>query len=480
MHKKFSKIFTRFDARKTAVADTNLYINNFYNFCNFDNSPKSYMPLNAFNGGKLAGEAPLDSLHIPQNVGNKSCVFFFRKLLSENVTEQNQLVLFDNDYQGYVLNLGTDTTFTAVASLKFADKPTATYYNLNGEDVLLLSSPKDSLTVWRGSGVAETVIDAPNISSMTIHYERLFAVSPNAPRRLFYTSDFDITNWNLSLAGAGFIDFADERGDLKKVVSFGGYLYIFREYGITRLYASGISTGFTVSQIFSTSARIVDSTIAVVDNKIVFATTESFYVFDGASAQKIYENVFPAIEILDGSMATTAKGKYLLVCYSPYAAAALNGGAKVCNTLLVLDMEGGFGLASKFILASVDAVRASGYDNLICLAANAQSGYSLFELGETAADDLISKIKFPLCGFGFSGAKICFNKLTVKALNNIILSLANEKGESDSRTIYGGAPISRKFSFCGKQISLEFTFSGMADKSLLDAVEIDVVGGRND
>ena len=111
------------------------------------------------------------------------------------------------------------------------------------------------MVVWDGVSDPYEVLDAPKISSMALHYERLFATVDGEKNSVWFSDDLDPTNWSMSLDEAGFIELIDERGALLKVVSFLDYIYIFREYGISRLTAYGDQTSFSVSNLFVSSRQ---------------------------------------------------------------------------------------------------------------------------------------------------------------------------------------------------------------------------------
>ena len=242
-------------------------------------------------------------------------VFFYKKFNFETNKRNDYLMFCGDEGSLYSLDLNNSSAMLVPTLRIFKSSPRMINYRLNGEDVVIATSPLDNMVVWNGTE-AEVIIDAPKIKSMDLHYERLFAVtSENGGTTLHFSDDLDPTNWSESLNDAGFIDFVDERGKLLKVVSFNDYLYIFRERGITRLYAnSSLQTNFYVNHLFTAGGRIIDGTIAVSGDNIFFMATDGFYRFDGANTTKILENVFPLITITGLETATYFNGKYVLGC----------------------------------------------------------------------------------------------------------------------------------------------------------------------
>lgn len=243
-------------------------------------------------------------------------VFFYKKYDFNESKRADKLIFFDKNLNAYYLELNAVEEGLKPLQLKFNATPKAQNYRLDGEDVVILVSKEDNMVVWDGVKAPEIVLDAPKIGSMDIHYERLFAVvSGGDGAELKFSDDLDPTNWSESLSDAGTIELVDDRGRLLKVVSFNDYLYIFREYGITRLYANtAIQTNFYINHLFTSGGRILENTISLAGDHVFFMSTDGFYVFDGASTKKVLDNFFPKIKFTGNETATYFNGSYYLTC----------------------------------------------------------------------------------------------------------------------------------------------------------------------
>lgn len=220
---------------------------------------------------------------------------------------------------------------------------TAIQYKLDSNDVLLLASKERGLLVWNGSILREYNA-APHIKSMALHYERLFVTSYDDPTKLFFSDDLDPTNWSVSENAAGFIELLDERGELTKVVSFGNYLYVFREHGISRLTAFADQSEFSVINLFVSAGRIYEDSIAVCGSFIIFAASDGLYAFDGYSCTRIMKSLD---RLLDKSVYRSSAyfdGKYYLSFLTDFGDGAQIGcesGEHSANALLVYDAANG-------------------------------------------------------------------------------------------------------------------------------------------
>lgn len=186
-------------------------------------------------------------------------------------------------------------------------------YKLNSADVLLLSGANQRLLVWNGKKLAKYT-DSPSISSMALHYERLFVTDRNHQERVYFSDDLDPTNWTASSTEGGFIEMPDERGSLNAVVAFGGYLYVFRDHGISRITAYADQREFSVTNLYVASGRIFAGSVKACGSVILFFASDGMYAFDGYTCTRILKNLDGAILPVDPTACTYHDGKYMLAC----------------------------------------------------------------------------------------------------------------------------------------------------------------------
>ena len=235
--------------------------------------------------------------------------FYFYKFDDINGVRDDKLILISKSLQIYYINLFDQSkTLYKISGITFTSVPVATRYRLNGENVIIFSIETDNMLIWNGDQAPYEVLDAPKISSMAVHYERLFATTNGEKNAIWFSDDLDPTNWTLSLDEAGFIELIDDRGALLKVVSFLDYVYIFREYGISRLTAFGDQTQFSVHNLFVSSGKIYEDSVCICGDKIFFLASDGIYKFDGVDTVKIFnflQNGF-----------TAPLNQYCTSCYS--------------------------------------------------------------------------------------------------------------------------------------------------------------------
>ena len=200
-------------------------------------------------------------------------IYYYRRISGEDAVLDAVLVWCGDGYI-YSVKLAGGTP-VKLAALYFTKEPTAVNYNFNGEDVMIFSSENAELKIYDGTNVI-TVSSAPKVESMCVHGERLFLTDSSNHNSLWFSDDFDPTNWNVSLSEAGFIDMIGEKGRLLKVISFGGYIYVFRSYGITRVTAYGNQKSFSVADLFVSSGKIRGESITVCGDCVLFFASDAY------------------------------------------------------------------------------------------------------------------------------------------------------------------------------------------------------------
>lgn len=243
-------------------------------------------------------------------------------------------------------------------------------YRVNSKDVLLLSCEGRKLMTWDGTALTE-YDNSPGISSMAIHYERLFVTSRDERTKVYFSKNLDPTQWEISEDGGGFIELLDERGYLNKVVSFGNYLYIFRDHGISRVTAYGDQSEFSVVNMFVTAGRIFPSSITTCGNCIMFLASDGLYKFDGYNCVRTLTDISPSIQSDDNCACAYYDGKYYLACNVDFADGRLIGcessATHKINALIVYDpLSGEYSISRGIDISFMNACSYNGEDFLMC------------------------------------------------------------------------------------------------------------------
>ena len=309
-----------------------------------------------------------------------------------------------------------------LAGVKFTSPPAAVGYRLYGDDSVLMTSPTDKMCVWDGVGTARRVDDSPYITSMAMHYERMFATTTGESNAVYFSDDLDPTNWNDSdLTEGGYIRLLDERGRLLKVVDFLNYVYVFREYGISRLTAYAAQEDFSVVNLYVAGGRIYGGSVCACGDRVLLLASDGLHSFDGYSVT----NKLKAVKFAPSPHASAvfSDGKYYL--------AACTGGGGENDTLIVYDLASGTFALSKLKIARL--LSLSG--EVFAVTADGRIG-KVSKCGALFGDPLVKVWESGQLDFGTS-AKKTVREITVVSDGSAQLTVTAD-GETRTFEIGGG------------------------------------------
>ncbi len=323
------------------------------------------------NNGVRVFCLPIDGVDTPVVAEGKKIkkLWYFRRFDFDDNKNDDRVVFLtaDNHLYGVGVKGGKVNKITDDA---FLQEPTAVNYRLNGKDVLIFCSIADGMKVYDGENLTE-IENAPDIDCACLHYDRLFVTTLDDKNTLWFSDDLDPTNWEVGPDEAGYISMTDERGALIGIVSFLNYLYVFREYGISRLTAYGAQEEFSLNHLFLTTGKIIKDTIRVCGETIIFLTEDGLFQFDGSNAKKILSNLDGLFEGCVNDFATSAyfNGKYYLACNIRF-----NDGFKtncerngcVNNAVVEIDLfSGGVRLMRGIDVVAIVGINGDGINELL-------------------------------------------------------------------------------------------------------------------
>ena len=384
-----------------------------YNFCQESGALKDGLGVAelAFtvNGKKIVPKVPLD-VEIEK-------AYFYKKYDDEKGEYDNRLLVYCSDTYIYQLKLNEIESGFEKTILTFPDVPSGLNYKLNGEDVFMFSA-RYGIVVFRGD--TYTNHTAPRVTSMCINGERLFITTDGEQSTLWFSAHFDPTNWYVSLDKAGFIDFQDGLGKLKKVVSFNGSVYVFRDTGITRVVGHYDQQSFYAQNLEAARDRIYSSSVTECGNQIIYLTEKGFVAFSGDSFYPIMAGLAPILQNVDNSNAHGAYygGKL-------YMAVKVKIDNQIEDRIICYDVQSGNYYLVKGIKARQFLPIYHDYNKLaIVVGENLKLG----EVSEVAKcfDENLKKVwKMNAGNFGIMSEKT-ISKLSVKTQGDIIIDIKSD------------------------------------------------------
>ena len=296
-------------------------------------------------------------------------VMHFRFWEPYTLTQENKLMIYMSDGRIIWRNIYENLNlYIANPSLQFTSEPTLLNYRLNDVDIGIFMSKTDTLKVW---GPAYNVIEipqAPLMTSMCLHFERLFATVEGQNTSIWFSDSMDPTNWNVSSSEAGYFHLYDSLGGANKIISFNNYLFIFRDFGITKVTAYADQSDFTVSNIYTSSNVIFADTACICGDNVFFLASDGLYGFDGAGVSKLnldFEGIF------DGMNNVNARSEFHKNCYYLLCNTKFGNNDRGLGTLLEVNVEtGAVSFLAGYDFVNIMALRDDYIEKLIVIINN--------------------------------------------------------------------------------------------------------------
>jgi hypothetical protein len=220
----------------------------------------------------------------------------------------------------YNLLHGDSTEFIKIDGLHFTDEPTVMTCNVDGEDVVVFNSKSSGIYTWKYPYIVNKIDGVSPLKSVCVHNNRLYAIPYSDTRKVIFSDDTDITNLNIDMLSGNQVLINDSFGACNKVVSFKGYLYIFRDFNIAKIVDYVNKVDFSVSQLYVSNGRIFDKTVTVCGDNIIYLASDGIYSFNGTTSKRLNFKLDKMFEGIDNynAVAGYCDGYYYLSCKLNY------------------------------------------------------------------------------------------------------------------------------------------------------------------
>lgn len=226
------------------------------------------------------------------------------KILFYNIDGRlSVFVLFSYDDWTYIID--NIEPFNAV--------PLGLNYCIEGEDFMLFFND-DGLCIYSTHRFPIFNENCPKLVSFCKIYDYLFLIPEGDRNSILYTSNLSLLALNSNTLNS--LDLTGDCGRLNALINLDDYLFIFRDYGISKLSKYGSSENFSISDLYFSSTRIFGETVIVCGDIIVFFSQDGIYSFNGSTVTQFDLNLESLLENTVNEFASACyfKGKYYLAC----------------------------------------------------------------------------------------------------------------------------------------------------------------------
>ncbi len=420
------------------------------------------LPLNS------SANSPDRVIEFPENVGFNG-VWHLKYYSQTNQKKDHFLVYYGDDENLYFCKLVSvfPQTFYVDQTMTFPTRPNALQYRIDGSDAMIFTEPSSNMMVWHPENTAYVVEGAPKIVSMCLHYERLFAIVEGERIQLRFSDDLDPTNWATSATEGGYIELLDERGAMNRVVSFGDYLYVFRDFGISRITAFGDQEEFSVSNIHTSSGRIYGGSVTVCGSRMMFLNKNGLYSFDGVSVSKLDLNIDSLFEGVTNENCCGAylDNKYYLACklnFGDENQVGCESGEYTNNALIELDLtNGNMNIVRGVDIISMTAISEGYISKLVCCFGGEHKNVigQLNHSGNVFGQPLDKAWISPFTDLGYPDKKKIVKKISLLSKHDTTVKIRTENTTKNIKFKASDRIETKRPNVVGKQIEIAFVSS---------------------
>ncbi len=428
------------------------YASEFYNFSNEKGVLQTGLGLKelTFYSKVVQEEVGINPLSYEGNIVNLYTFSYYDDVAGEYVS---CLIAYTTANKLYSLAYTTiSRVFIDVTNngMIFTQKPLLQSYLMQDMTERLLVSTKDEgLNVIDIYGDVEKAISAPQIRSMCVHYDRVFAITSSGENAVWFSDDLNPVNWNASLTEGGWIGINDDLGECNKIISFNGYVYIFRSYGITRLTAFAEQETFSLFSAYTSSMRIFASTACICGGLVYFLASDGFYCFDGVNVSKVnvgFEKLFLNLK-QENAKAVYYKNSYYIILNTTLS--EIHSDSRICNTLIRFDcIDGTYDILKGVQLIDIEALKARELEKLVCVEMidyidqdNFQTRLSEVDyIGQVHSIATKKTWLSPLTDLNQGGYSKNITNISMQTLTDCTVTVITERGQASVK-------------FCGAEVS---------------------------
>jgi len=274
------------------------------------------------------------------NIQKIEKIFYIKKYFPNGSGTVHRILMYADDKKLYLNQLFSDLpNFFWLYDLTFESAPVCHAYKIVGVDSIVLCD-KEKMVVWKTNQLPVDMEEVPIITSMCTSNGKLWATVAGEASTIWLCMENnpEIIGWDTPHAMQ--IKIEDERGDSRKILTFKENLYVFRDYGITRInYYT--PENIVLNHIYLSDSMIYPDTVSVCGDVIMFMTRNGLYAFDGIKVEKFnvgIENLFDGTN--SKALGSSLQNKYYLAVrlnFNDGKKMLCEEGNYINNALIIID-----------------------------------------------------------------------------------------------------------------------------------------------
>lgn len=422
---------------------------------------------------------------IDDPVANLENVWFFKMYDESNGGRVDKLMFYgDNGYIYYSRIITKIPLLSRYIYVAYNDKPTFNYnIKLNGVDYVLFGSEKLGVYKFDG-GIPDPVLleNFPLLNSMCENNNMLFGSGYGERNIVFYHHGLDFDLWTTDVDDKnGKIELNDARGKINKVISYLGYVFLIRDFGISKVLNFEEGETPEIVHLNLTGSQIFENTAQVCRDKMIMLTKDGICSFNGTTNEILDLEVNKLLEGVNNEKAVSVfhSGKYYLACRLNFNDGNIVGCESetdfVNNALIVLNVETKqYEILRGIDIASMCSVQLNLVDK-IAIILNKGERQRVFELDRSGKfySDISQKMWIsPLTDLGYSNKFKIVKNFSVLTKFDCFVTIFTEK-DSKTFALKGSETLNKiKVNLKGKQIGVKI--ESLTEKAYISNLNFNV------
>lgn len=457
-------------------SSNNIYTEKFYNFFP-SNKLSSSQGVAVAKFPKMYTDMTEEELDIEDLDINSVCgVSYFKMYFPDSQNTQHRILIYGDDNKVYINQLFSGSSMLLwLFNLQFNSPPVSLSYKTDDTDSIILTS-SDKMVVWHTNYSPYEIENVPIITSMCMNDEVLFCTIKDPAFKIWYATNLDAENVGQVSAESGYISLEDDLGYSRKILTFNEDIYVFRDYGISKI--NYIKNDISVSQIYLSNTKIYADTVSICGNVIMFMTKDGIYSFNGVKVTKTDVNIKTLLPSTNEHTTASSLGqKYYLALrlnFNDNKQILCETGDYVNNALVIIDIiDYSYEIIRGVDIKSLLPVKTELFEKML-VTFNTINNSQLGQIVETSScfDTRLPKYWQSSNLTNNFNTKL-FTKLSIQASENVTFNLIYDD-KNISFSTYKDGLNEFCFKILCKQVKLEISSNetnASVDKVVLDYYE---------
>ncbi|MGN1222648.1 MAG: hypothetical protein ACI4T1_00765 [Christensenellales bacterium] len=410
-------------------------------------------------------------------------LWFYKIYDESNGGRVDKLMYYATNQEMYYSRIITFEPAILSSGFTLEEKPTFTYnIKYNNYDYNLIGGENMGVYYNDGEHSPKKLENCPNISSMCEDKDKLFCTVRGEKNAIYYHIGDDFINWTTTEDdNNGCIIMNDERGKINKVVSFLGYVFAIRDYGISKIFNYENFSKFDITHLSMAGNKIYENTVAICGDKMLMLTKQGIATFNGVTNENLNIDINELLKNVDNdeALAVFHSDKYYLACKANFnddkTIGSENIEGNINNALIILDVKTlDYDIIRGVDIASMVSIKLNMMDKIAMILRNRETTkvITLTDDGKFYNEPLDKEWVSPLSDLGYSDKIKIVKDISLLSKYDAKITIFTESSSKTFKVLGRNTLSKFKVNLKGKQIGIKIESNN--DKAYISNVKLNV------